>query len=329
MYKPGAMHSIRASFNRAFRSPSVINNYLQQAILAPTPVDLRPLGVAVPPLKPLIPQEPFFLIVNNVGSEVVTPPYPLVQESLNAYEVAYTGNVGPRTTVGIALYVNRSDDNINFTQLTPTSEFPTGLPGLTYYDARNPAKGVGAVSGQPIVLNPALMAFINTRLPLSQHLPYTVATYLNLGPLQNKGLELSLDHSFSNELSAFVNYSYQDTPEIQDADSGQIRYPIAEASVSAKNRFNAGVNWGAKRYLGSVSANYSDSAFWADVLSGPYQGFTDSYTLVNASFGMKWNDGKIITTLKGTNLLNQTVQQHIFGDLMKIGVAFQVSIYTK
>ena len=29
------------------------------------------------------------------------------------------------------------------------------------------------------------------------------------------------------------------------------------------------------------------------------------------------------------NLLNQTVQQHIFGDLMKIGVAFQVSIFTK
>jgi hypothetical protein len=50
---------------------------------------------------------------------------------------------------------------------------------------------------------------------------------------------------------------------------------------------------------------------------------------VNASFGMKWNDGKIVTTLKGTNLLNQTVQQHIFGDIMQIGVAFQVSIYTK
>ena len=40
MFKPTPDHSIRASYNRAFRSPSVINNYLDQNISVPA--DGRP-----------------------------------------------------------------------------------------------------------------------------------------------------------------------------------------------------------------------------------------------------------------------------------------------
>ena len=331
MYKPGVRHSIRASYNRAFRSPSVVNNYLDLPISAPPPpINLAPLGAAVPSLKPLIP-EPFFLTVLNRGSEVVTPPYSLKQESIDAYELAYTGSVG-KTTIGIAIYLNKQDDNINFTGLTPSPDFPQGLPGLTYYSPTNPATGVGAVTGKPVILSPLLMGIL-AKLPPQVGgpilFPETVFSYLNLGPIQNKGIELSIDQSFSNDLTGFANYSYQATPKVLDPASGQIRYPISEVGIPAQNRFNAGLNWNASRYLGSVSVNYADKAFWNDVLSAPYYGYTDSYTLVNASFGMKWNDGKVITSLKGTNLANQTIQQHVFGDIMKIGAAFEVKIFTK
>ena len=57
-----------------------------------------------------------------------------------------------------------------------------------------------------------------------------------------------------------------------------------------------------------------------DVLSSPYHGFTDAYTMLNASFGVKWNQGKFITTLKGTNLTNAEIQQHVYGDLIKRAV---------
>ena len=43
MFKPTPDHSIRASYNRAFVSPSFINNYLDQNIQFPSPVDLTPL----------------------------------------------------------------------------------------------------------------------------------------------------------------------------------------------------------------------------------------------------------------------------------------------
>ena len=41
MFKPTPDHSIRASYNRAFVSPSVINNYLNQNISYPQAIDLR------------------------------------------------------------------------------------------------------------------------------------------------------------------------------------------------------------------------------------------------------------------------------------------------
>jgi hypothetical protein len=45
--------------------------------------------------------------------------------------------------------------------------------------------------------------------------------------------------------------------------------------------------------------------------------------MLNASFGVKWLDGKLITTLKGTNLTNETIQQHVFGDILKMQLYFE------
>jgi hypothetical protein len=45
--------------------------------------------------------------------------------------------------------------------------------------------------------------------------------------------------------------------------------------------------------------------------------------MVNAAFGVKWLDGKLTTTLKGTNLFNQTIQQHVFGDILKMQLYFE------
>ena len=58
-------------------------------------------------------------------------------------------------------------------------------------------------------------------------------------------------------------------------------------------------------------------AFWSDVLTAGYHGYTDGYATVNGSFGVKWQGGTITTTVKVNNLFNQTDQQHIFGDLLR------------
>ena len=321
MYKPAADQSFRVSFNKAFRAPSAINNYLSQKIFAPVaPIDLRALRGLIPLLVPgptgaalasLVPTTPISLIVNNVGNPN------LKEESVTAYEVAYTGTFKDKTTIGIAMYRNETDNNINFTTVTPSASFPAGGPFFDVYTAADSASCC-APSGIP---GPLYSFLLQARIITP--LPRTVSTYLNLGPLQQDGLELSVDHRFNNQWSLSTNYSYQKRPKVLTAKSGQIRYLTEELALPAKNRFNASVNWNYARIVGTVQANYQDRALWTDVLSSTYHGYTESFTMLNANFGVKWNKGKVVTTLKGTNLADKKIQQHVFGDILRRSVTFE------
>jgi hypothetical protein len=125
----------------------------------------------------------------------------------------------------------------------------------------------------------------------------------------------------SGALTAFSNYSWQSKPSVLDDPNP---FPSQELALPPTNRFNAGFNFDGERMLGSGSVNYTDKAFWSDVLSSPYHGFTDAYTLVNASVGVKWAQKKITTLVKVTNLFNEDIQQHIFGDIIKRSVVGEV-----
>lgn len=311
MFKPTPAHSFRVSYNRAFRSPSVINNFLDQSIIGRI-IDLRPLTPLVAALAPaLLPEvaQPFPLIVQNLGN------VDLKEESVTAYEIAYTGTFNGKTTVGLAVYQNDQDDNINFVSLVDN---PT-LPGYEIYTPADPPPGV----------SPQLTAFLALVPPQFGGpilFPKVGGHYLNLGPTRQKGLEASIDHAFNTHWTAFANYSWQDTPEILDADADQIPYPTSEVGIPAENRFNAGVNFNDRRFLGSLSLNYSDKAFWVDVLDRTFAGYTDSYTMVNASFGVKWNEGRVVTAIKGTNITNESIQQHNFGDVLRRSLVGEVQV---
>jgi outer membrane receptor protein involved in Fe transport len=325
MYKPTPEHSLRVSFNRAFRSPSDINNYLDQNILAPRPINLGGLAPFLPP--PLLPfvRTPFFLTVNNFGNTG------LVAESLNAYEFAYTGSVNRKTTLGFAVYQNDQNNSISFTNLTTIPVAAALANGLSFYSPTDPATGV-TVTGQPITLPPVLMGVLAQIPPQFGgpiRLPKKVSTYLNLGPVQQRGVEVSVDHQFTREVNAYANYSYQNKPKVQTPDPGQLLYFAAKLSLPPTNRFNAGVNVNTKQLIGNLSLNFTDKAFWTDVLAPDFSGYTDSFTMVNGTLGWKWAEGKIVTSLKGTNLLNKTIQQQVYGDILKLGLVFEVRIFTK
>ncbi|MHC4181061.1 MAG: TonB-dependent receptor plug domain-containing protein, partial [Planctomycetota bacterium] len=312
MVKPTPDHSIRVSYNKAFRSPSAVNNYLAQPIFAPgIIIDLSPLAPLLPPpLDALVPAQPVPLIVNNVGNP------DLREESLTAYEVAYTGTFGGRTTFGVACYQNDTNDNLNFVDVRPSASNPDGLPGLEYYTAADPPPGISG---------PLYGALVQLGIP-NFPLPKTVSTYHNLGPIRQRGIEVSLDHRFNNQVSGFANYSFQDTPKVLEADADQIPYPTEEVGLPPRHRFNVGLNLSHDRFVGSAHFSYTDEAFWGDVLSTPFHGITDSFTMLNASFGVRWADGKVTTTLKGTNLTNATIQQHIFGDIIKRSLFAEVRV---
>jgi len=214
---------------------------------------------------------------------------------------AYTGTFNERTTAGVAFYVNDLNNSINFSQLPVT---------LDPYTAVNPP---------PRWPLPASILTVLAQRGI--FLPRTAFTYLNLGPLRQKGVELSLDERISKTLTAFANYSWQGKPSVLEDPHP---YPFEELALPPTNRFNTGFNLDGPRFLGSASVNYSDKAFWSDVLTSPYHGFTDAFTMVNGSFGMKWARGRVTTLVKATNIFNKDIQQHIFGDIIKRSVMFEV-----
>jgi outer membrane receptor protein involved in Fe transport len=291
LYKIDRNHSVRASYNRAFRSPSTINNLL--LIRSLQPVDLRALAPLLPPpAQPLVAQ-PFPLVVQVKGNPDLT------EETLNAYELSYVGTFGGKTTLTVAAYLNDLRDNINLVNLA-FNEDP--------YTAAAPPPGW--------LLPPAVLQAMAAN---NFFLPRTIATYKNIGPVWDRGLEVTLDHAFDEHVTVQANYSWQDEPEVQEQDRPEDEFPRAELAAPAKHRFNAAVLLRKDKFFGSASVSHAGSSFWTDVLTSAYHGTTDAYTMVNATAGVRVTD-RVSISLKATNLLDEEIQQHIFGDILKRNV---------
>ena len=120
-------------------------------------------------------------------------------------------------------------------------------------------------------------------------LPRTAFTYVNLGPTQQVGTELWVEQRISRSASAWFNYSWQDEPQILESDNP---YLSTELSLSPTHRVNVGASLDGSRFLGNASVSRATAAFWSDVLTPEYHGYSDGYTMVNGSFGVKWSGGR-------------------------------------
>jgi iron complex outermembrane receptor protein len=268
--KPQDDQAIRFSYNRAYRSPSVVNNFLQVTLAEPVN-----LGAFSPALAGRV----YPLPIASVGNE------DLQEESVDAFEVGYTGSIGARTTLSAAFYMNQSKNNILFTEVRTAR-----------YTATNPPPGWP--------LPPAVIALVpGASFPAR-------FTYLNFGEVKQRGVELGVDSAISPYVSIFANYSWQGEPEPEGFD-------LSELNIPAENRFNLGASFNYARFLGNFSVSYSDDAFWQDVLDDRFHGTTESYTLVNGGFGIRWMNDQLTTSVKMINIGNQDVQQHVFGDIMR------------
>src|SRR3990172_7869350 len=101
--------SIRVSFNRAFRAPALIENFLE--------------SYSVIPIE--LPTGTFLLPLTALGNR------DLKEESINAFEISYIGQFhGSKTTLGASNYLYNNNDNI---VILPTSLYgpdnpPPGWP---------------------------------------------------------------------------------------------------------------------------------------------------------------------------------------------------------
>jgi outer membrane receptor protein involved in Fe transport len=221
----------------------------------------------------------------------------LKEQSLDAVEIGYSGVVGNgRAIISAAWYHNWVKNEILFTE---------DVSGR-YTAARPP-------SNWP--LSPLIIAALTAA---GRPLPGRF-TYLNFGESTTQGIELGVNTMVNRYLTMFANYSYQADPDPKD-------FSLSELNLPPNNRFNVGGNVTSGRFFGSLSVSYSDDAFWQDVLSDPYHGTTDAYTLVNGTFGFRWADDKVSTAVKLVNIGNSDVQQHVFGDITKRQIVGEIKV---
>jgi outer membrane receptor for ferrienterochelin and colicin len=205
----------------------------------------------------------------------------LKEEGLTAYEAGYIGGFG-RTTLEAALYVYRTKNTILFTQSN------------SYTSAAPPP-------GWPIA--PAVLDRLESE---GRGLPSRF-TYLNFDRVTDRGLELSADVRVTAATSAFANYTWQAEPEPRGFD-------ISELNLPPTHRVNAGVSVARGRYFGSLVGSFVDAAFWQDA---GYSGRTRAYTLLDGGFGVHSTDRMMTVAVRGTNLLDKPVQQHVVGDVIR------------
>lgn len=222
----------------------------------------------------------------------------LVEERMTAYEVGYTGIIRSQATVTASVYWNVTDDGIYFVPdrvYTPATP-PPGLP--------------------PIVV--AILARLDPPVLLPSRF-----TYLNVGRVTDKGVELGVDAPLNRFVNVFTNYSFQAKPDAERLPAG---ITIEDINWPPRNRVNAGFDFSVARVLGNMTVHFTDDAYWQDVLDARFAGTTDAYTLVNAAVGVRWASERVVTSLKVTNLTNEEIMQHIFGDVIKRQVMGEVRL---
>jgi len=305
MFKPVEQQTLRASYNKAYRAPSLTNNFLDVTIL-----NQLDLGA----LNPALAGRQYAFPVKAQGNE------DLGQHSLDAFEIGYSGVIGNRASVSAAWYYNIMDDEIYFSQVGSYSSknVPPGWPlPPVVLDQLIAANAFGPGLGLP-----SDFSYLN-----SSSLPGCTGG-ADCGKIRTQGIELGLDMALSSHVNAFANYSWQSNPSLATGDIPDPRETgqSSEYNFPPNNRFNVGLNASYGRFLGDVAVSYQGEAYWQDVLDARYAGTTDPFTLLNGSFGVRWMGGKLVTSIKGTNLANQEVMQHVFGDVIKRSVVGEVKI---
>ena len=252
-------------------------------------------------------------IVNALpGSPYLVPAFAtgnvnLVEEKLKAYEVGYVGTFDNGLMLSLAVYRNETEDTIDF--------FTAGL------------WGPGHVPPASATLPPQLVPCFNF-LPgtgpagcplrgLGGLFPSDFS-YRNIGQQTDQGVEITFNQRLGSEWNWFLNASWQDKPEFEG---------LSAAEESSQNRApewraNAGLSYDSGPFFWSANVNYQDEAYWADVLN--FRGKTDAFTQVNAAIGFRILDERMSIQVIGSNIFDDEIQQHIFGDIISRKVTGQI-----
>ena len=89
--------------------------------------------------------------------------------------------------------------------------------------------------------------------------------------------------------------------------------------INQPPRHQGGValNYRLNRWTMSGDLHYSDKAFWTDVFTPPFWGYTSAYRRVNARVSYRLPNRLWELWLSATNLFDEKIKSHVFGDTVR------------
>ncbi len=290
MFSVNPNNTFRVSYNRAFRAPSMINNFLDITIIQAAVLPPIPQAGLLTPTQVIFP-------ARAVGNPLVT------EEQLDAFEIGYVGTFGGNT-VTLSIYENETTDSVDF------------------FTAANHTNGAPFVTIPPIpgpILDFLLATALRDTFP-------ALFSYRNIGETVDSGLEFGFNSNPRDDWSWFFNYSWQDEPEVAGVEQVTLPNGTVRDTVNSppEHRANFGVAFDKGNVFVNVNANYQDEAFWTDVLDSRFWGPTDAFTQVNLGLGVRFGGDQTTFTINAQNVFDEDVQQHVFGDLIARKVTGQL-----
>lgn len=282
----------------------------------------------------------------------------LREEKTTSVELGYAARLG-RFDVSATVYRTRATDGIDFRRTQNYGVGHDGQPG-TADDVVFPADpdGDGIQEAPPVDVCPYVDALPPFRdlcplgpVPYNQFLAIlldgrvpSLFQFTNGSTVVNRGFELGTSWQAAREVAAWLNYSWQDDPVsdgvamdrrvetfLHERESGTdvdgdglVADTAAFVNIPAAHRVSFGVELQRPRWDAAVTYDLISRAFWQDVLTEDFWGYTASYNLVGVSAGLRWP--RLGLELRGrvTNLLDERIQQHIFGDIIRRRITFSL-----
>ena len=314
VFKPHPSHSLRVSWSRALRAPSLHNNFLDVVVGDETHFDPERLLSGMYPDLP-IPEgflAPVVLTVptRRLGAADLRP------ERLTSWEIGYSGALGERVGGTAALYFQELSDPIFFDLQTwwTSTEAPPGWDDvfldttvLLGFLERTLPPGVLPAELAPAARDPAVLVDLFRQAGAGA--PRTTG-YSNRDYARSHGVELGLHGHLTANLGAWFNYAYRSEPDTSGIPAGALDRPAA-------HRFNLGLDSHLGIFRFGATASWQGRSYWADPLAGVFFGWTEPFTLVNATLDAELLEGQLIPSFRVVNLLDQDIRQHVRGAFIK------------
>lgn len=256
VYTPTSGQSIRFTYNRAFRAPSLLENFNNRDLPSVVPID-----------------PPFVFFQNVRGSQ------DLSVEKLDSFEVGYRALIGNRTVFSATAYRQNITDLIRF---IPVSFFGPGNPP----------------PGWP--LPPEFFPVLPEKF-----------SFINFGTVRDQGVELGMQVQWPR-IGLRASYAFKDRPDIET----ELNMPL-ELNRPSRHQGAAGLTYTRGMWKASADVTYTDRAFWADVFTEPFWGYTDSFATLNATFSIRPSNGPVTLRVTGWNLLDEAYKTHVYGDIIR------------